>query len=119
VDGANQFRILWSVYLPISKPIVATIGTFYAVNIWNQYLLPQIYLKTPAYKVIQQVLQSVVISSTSAGETMQTVIRDGVSINQYNMRAAAVVIAMAPIICVYPFVQKYFKSGILIGSVKG
>ena len=66
-----------------------------------------------------QVLQSVVISSTSAGETMQTVIRDGVSINQYNMRAAAVVIVMAPIICVYPFVQKYFKSGILIGSVKG
>lgn len=119
VDGANQFRILWNVYLPISKPIVATIGTFYAVNIWNQYLLPQIYLKSPQYKVIQQVLQSVVISSNSAGETMQTVIRNGISINQYNMKGAAVVIAMAPIICVYPFVQKYFKSGILIGSVKG
>lgn len=50
---------------------------------------------------------------------MQTVIRNGVSINQYNMKAAAVVIAMLPIVCVYPFVQKYFKSGILIGSVKG
>ena len=60
-----------------------------------------------------------VISTTSSGEMMQTVMKNGISINQYNMKAVAVVIAMAPIVCVYPFVQKYFKSGILIGSVKG
>ena len=54
-----------------------------------------------------------------SGEMMQTVMRNGISVNQYNMKAAAVVIAMAPIVCVYPFVQKYFKQGILIGSVKG
>ena len=119
VDGANQFRILWNVYVPISKPIVATVGTFYAVNIWNQYLNPQIYLKSANLKVIQQVLSDVVISTTSSGEMMQTVMKNGISINQYNMKAVVVVIAMAPIVCVYPFVQKYFKSGILIGSVKG
>ena len=79
----------------------------------------QIYLKATGLKVIQQILKDVVISSDGAGEMMQTVIRNGVSINQYNMKAAAVVIAMLPIVCVYPFVQKYFKSGILIGSVKG
>ncbi|HJC23030.1 MAG TPA: carbohydrate ABC transporter permease [Candidatus Eisenbergiella merdavium] len=119
VDGANAFRILWNVYVPISKPIIATIGTFYAVNIWNQYLNPQIYLKSSNLKVIQQILSDVVISTTSSGEMMQTVMKNGISINQYNMKAAAVVIAMAPIVCVYPFVQKYFKQGILIGSVKG
>ena len=115
VDGANAFRILWNVYVPISKPIIATIGTFYAVNIWNQYLNPQIYLKSANLKVIQQVLSDVVISTSSSGEMMQTVMRNGISVNQYNMKAAAVVIAMAPIVCVYPFVQKYFKQGILIG----
>lgn len=119
VDGANQFQILWKVYFAISKPIIATIGTFYAVSIWNQYLLPQIYLKATHLRTIQQVLKDVVISSGGAGEMMQTVMRNGISINQYNMKAAAVVIAMIPIVCVYPFVQKYFKAGILIGSVKG
>lgn len=119
VDGANQFQILWKVYFAISKPIIATIGTFYAVSIWNQYLLPQIYLKSTNLRTIQQVLKDVVISSGGAGEMMQTVMRNGVSVNQYNMKAAAVVIAMLPIVCVYPFVQKYFKAGILIGSVKG
>ena len=119
VDGANAFRILWNVYVPISKPIIAAIRTFYAVNIWNQYLNPQIYLKSANLKVIQQVLSDVVISTSSSGEMMQTVMRNGISVNQYNMKAAAVVIAMAPIVCVYPFVQKYFKQGILIGSVKG
>lgn len=119
VDGANQFQILFKIFVPISKPILATIGTFYAVNIWNQYLTPQIYLKAEKLKTIQQILKSVVISSSSAGETMQTVMREGISINQYNMKAAAIVIAMVPILCVYPFVQKYFKSGILIGAVKG
>lgn len=119
VDGANQFQILFRIFMPISKPIIATIGTFYAVNIWNQYLTPQIYLKSEKLKTIQQILKSVVISSNGSGEMMQTVMRDGITINQYNMKAAAIVIAMVPILCVYPFVQKYFKSGILIGAVKG
>lgn len=119
VDGANQVQILFKIYVPISKPILATIGTFYAVNIWNQYLTPQIYLKSENLKVIQQILKSVVISTSGSGETMQTVMRNGIAVNQYNMKAAAIVIAMIPILCVYPFVQKYFKSGILIGAVKG
>ena len=119
IDGANQFQILWRIYLPISKSIIATIATFYAVNIWNQYLTPQIYLKKPSLVTIQQVLHSVVLASNASGETMQTIMINGVAVNQYNMKAVAVVIAMAPILLVYPFVQKYFKSGVLIGSVKG
>lgn len=81
--------------------------------------IPQIYLKDDAIKTIQQVLKNVVITDGGSGTTFKNVVLDGVTLNQQNLKAAAIFIAMLPIICVYPFVQKYFKKGILIGSVKG
>ncbi len=119
MDGANDIKILTKIFLPLSKPIVATIGTFYAVSIWNQYLNPQIYLKSEYLKTIQQVLKSVVITDGAAGTAFNNIIQNGITLNQQNMKAAATFVAMVPIVCVYPFVQKYFKKGILIGSVKG
>ncbi len=119
VDGANQLQILSHVYLPVSKPILATIGTFFAVNIWNQFLVPQMYLKEQGLQTIQQVLKQVVITSGDASTTFRNVMQNGVLLNQQNLKSAAIFIALAPIVCVYPFVQKYFKKGILIGSVKG
>lgn len=119
VDGANQFQILAKVFMPISKPILATIGTFYAVQIWNQYLVPQMYLKDEQFQTIQQVLKQVVITSGDSSTTFRNVVQNGILLNQQNLKAAAIFVAMVPIICVYPFVQKYFKKGILIGSVKG
>ena len=82
-------------------------------------MLPQIYLKSDNLKTIQQVLQSVVITDGASGTTFKNVVIDGVTLNQQNLKAAAIFIAMVPIVCVYPFVQKYFKKGVLIGSVKG
>lgn len=119
VDGASDIKILTRVFLPLSPTVLATTGLFYAVSIWNQYLIPQIYLKDDAIKTIQQVLKNVVITDGSSGTTFKNVVLDGVTLNQQNLKAAAIFIAMLPIICVYPFVQKYFKKGILIGSVKG
>lgn len=119
VDGANDLGILCRVYLPLSSTILATISTFYAVSIWNQYLLPQIYLKDDNLKTIQQVIKNVVITSGESGTTFKNVVIDGITLNQQNLKAAAIFIAMLPIVCVYPFVQKYFKKGVLIGSVKG
>lgn len=119
VDGASDIKILTRVFLPLSPTVLTTTGLFYAVSIWNQYLIPQIYLKDDAIKTIQQVLKSVVITDGSSGTTFKNVVLDGVTLNQQNLKAAAIFIAMLPIICVYPFVQKYFKKGILIGSVKG
>ena len=119
VDGANDLQILSRVYLPLSSTIIATISTFYAVSIWNQYMLPQIYLKSDNLKTIQQVLQRVVITDGASGTTFKNVVIDGITLNQQNLKAAAIFIAMLPIVCVYPFVQKYFKKGVLIGSVKG
>ncbi len=119
VDGANDIIIMTKIFIPLSKAIIATIALFYAVSIWNQYLLPLIYLKSEHLKTIQQVLQQLVITSGDSGTTFRNVIQNGITLNQQNLKAAAVFITMLPIVCVYPFVQKYFKKGILIGSVKG
>lgn len=119
IDGGTDFQTLTRVFLPISKPILATVGLFNAVSIWNQYLVPQMFLKSDNLKTIQQILKSVVITSSTSGTVFTNVMRNGYTLNQNNMKAAAIFIAMAPIVCVYPFVQKYFKKGILIGSVKG
>jgi putative aldouronate transport system permease protein len=119
IDGATDFQTMFRIFMPLSKPILATIGLFNAVSIWNQYLVPQMFLKSNNLKTIQQVLKSVVITNSSSGTVFSNVVSNGYTLNQQNMKAAAVFIAMIPIVCIYPFVQKYFKKGILIGSVKG
>lgn len=119
VDGANDWTILTRLYFPLSKTILATIGTFYAVSIWNQYLLPQIYLKSDSLKVIQQVLKDVVIADAGTSTAFKNVMINGITLNQQNLKSAAIFISMLPIVLVYPFVQKYFKKGIMVGAVKG
>jgi putative aldouronate transport system permease protein len=119
VDGANDWVIMTRIYMPLCTTLFATVGTFYAISIWNQYLLPQIYLKSENLQTIQQVLKSVVITDSTSGTTFKNVIVNGITLNQQNLKAAAVFTAMLPIVCLYPFVQKYFKKGILLGSVKG
>jgi len=119
VDGANDWTILTRVYFPLSTTILATVGTFYAVSIWNQYLVPQIYLKSTDLLTIQQVLKNVAIAGSSQETTFSNILIDGVTLNQQNLKSAAIFITIVPIVCVYPFVQKYFKKGILVGSVKG
>jgi putative aldouronate transport system permease protein len=119
IDGANDWIMMTKIFIPLSKAIIATVGLFYAVSIWNQYLYPQIYLKSEQYQTIQQILKQLVISAGSANTSFSTFIKNGISLNPQNLRAAAIFLAMVPIVCVYPFVQKYFKKGILVGSVKG
>ncbi len=119
VDGANDYTILFRIYMPLATTILATLSVFYAVSIWNQYLIPQIYLKSNELKTIQQVLKDVVITDNTSGTTFKNVTIDGTVLNQQNLKATAIFIAMLPIVCVYPIVQKYFRKGILIGSVKG
>ena len=112
-------RFLQGCTSPLSKTIMATIGTFYAVSIWNQYLIPQIYLKSDNLKVIQQVLKDVVIADAGTSTAFKNVIVNGITLNQQNLKSAAIFVSMLPIVLVYPFVQKYFKKGIMVGAVKG
>ena len=118
IDGATDFQIMYRVYLPLTKPIIVTIGTFYAITIWNQYLMPLIYLQDQKYTTIQLVLKKLVISSGAQNTTFKTVIHNGIMLNPGNLKATAIFLAMAPIIFIYPLVQKHIKAGILEGSIK-
>jgi len=117
LDGATNFRILWSIVLPLSKPIIATLSLFYAVGRWNAYADAKYYITVKALQPIQYILSNMVLSAAdsavSLSESAQVV-----SVPEV-WQAAAIMFATIPIICVYPFVQKHFVKGVMIGAVKG
>jgi putative aldouronate transport system permease protein len=114
VDGASPLAVLWRVVIPTSTPILATIGLFYAVQFWNDWFWPMIYLTSKDLTPQALFLRNVVSQST------QIAIDPGVAGNENpaTVRAATLMIAITPIILVYPFVQRYFVHGIMLGSTK-
>lgn len=117
LDGATHFQILWKIVLPLSKPIIATLSLFYAVGRWNAYADAKYYITTKSLQPIQYLLSNMVSNSSNdamaLSEGAQFVSTPEV------LQAAMVMFATIPIICVYPFVQKYFVKGVMIGAVKG
>lgn len=118
MDGAGYFRILWSVFLPISLPAVATLIVFAMVTHWNSWFDGMIYMTQSKNYPMQTYLQSILVSTnvkqmTKAQAELLSLISDR------TLKAAQVFIAMIPILLVYPFLQKYFVSGMTLGSVKG
>jgi len=117
LDGAGDLRILWSIVLPLSKPILATLCLFYAVGRWNTYQDSVFYItKQPLY-MLQHKL-NLLISTASASLNSSEAHMDTVT-NPEVIKAACIMFATLPIVCVYPFVQKYFVKGVMIGAVKG
>ncbi len=120
LDGGNDFQIFAKIVLPLSKPVVATIALFYAVSMWNSYFNPMIYLKDADKYPLQIILKDLILSqnasdlSSGASEALgQTMMTSDMIIS------ASIIIAMIPILCVYPFIQKYFVKGVMLGAVKG
>ena len=121
IDGAGDWRILGQIILPLCKPIMAALSLFYAVGWWNSYFNVLLYITNSAqqtltlklYQMILQVNQSL-LNNVSGSEGV-----DSVMLTPEGIKAAAIVIAVAPILIVYPFLQKHFVKGVLIGSVKG
>ncbi|OKP72216.1 sugar ABC transporter permease [Paenibacillus helianthi] len=118
IDGAKTYTILFRIILPLSMPVIATIALFYAVGYWNDYFGPMIYINETALKTLQLYLQDVVMDANSANLTNKSV-DDLMNMSPEGIRAATVVASTVPILLVYPFMQKYFIKGVLIGSVKG
>ena len=116
LDGANHFQILWSIVLPLSKPIIATLSLFYAVGRWNAYADARYYITTRALQPLQLILSNMIMS---AGDTVTLSEAAAVQSTPEVIQAAAVMFATIPIIMVYPFVQRYFVKGAMIGAVKG
>ncbi|PPK83204.1 carbohydrate ABC transporter membrane protein 2 (CUT1 family) [Lacrimispora xylanisolvens] len=119
IDGANDFRIYWQIYMPLAKASLATIGLFQVLGYWNEWYNAMLYIQTPAKFPLQYFLQRIVSQAN-----IQLLIQQGLTINtgdlpSESIKMATAVIATGPIVLLYPFVQKYFVSGLTIGAVKG
>lgn len=118
IDGADDFRILWKIVLPVSKSIIAVIVLFYAVQHWNEWFNASIYLQDRNLWPLQLVLREIVLQSTE-----NSIVADasGEDVNIYRplIKYATIMVSVIPMMIIYPFVQKYFVSGVMIGAVKG
>jgi putative aldouronate transport system permease protein len=119
IDGANPFTVLTRIYLPLSGPVLATLAVFYAVGRWNGFGDALLYLtQTPEYHPIQLKLYNI-INNLSSIEIVANEGASGAPAVSDGMKAAAVMFATAPILVVYPWLQRYFIAGVTIGAVKG
>jgi putative aldouronate transport system permease protein len=115
MDGANEIQVLWSVVLPLSKPIILTVGLFYAVFFWNEFLTPILYLNSNALTPLPVLLRNILISA-SFNEYVEADAFSSTSLE--SLKAAAVMLTMLPMLLVYPWIQRYFSRGTLLGGVK-
>ena len=118
LDGANNFQILFRIVLPLSLPIIATLSLFYAVGRWNAYADNKYYITREGLKMIQYKLYQLVSSAT---EAQTATLSEAIEVKSTPevLQAACIMFATLPIICVYPFLQKYFVKGVMVGAVKG
>ena len=118
IDGANHLVVLTRLYIPLSAPAVATIALFSIVGHWNSWFDGLIYLNTPSLYPLQTFLY-MIDSSVTLGATTSENVEYMREISDRTLRSAQIVIAMVPVLIAYPFLQKYFTKGIVMGSVKG
>jgi len=120
MDGCNDFRFLRSIVLPLSGPILAVIALFYAVGHWNQYFNAMIYLKDPGLYPLQLILRDILVQNEvkidMLGDVKTAAARQGL---RELLKYSLIVVSSVPLLIVYPFVQKFFVKGVMIGSIKG
>ena len=121
MDGASHFRILWRIYVPLAAPAIATISLFTIVGYWNEWFSGMIYMNRPENYPLQTYLQSVVVqtSLTEVSTGSLAEMRDRMLISDRTFKSAQIFLGALPILCVYPWLQKYFTKGMTLGGVKG
>ena len=119
LDGANEFQILTWVVLPISVPFMATFILFYAVERWNEWYLANLYINKAALYPLQTYLRNVLISmSNTLNDIAKQFMQGHAKVNSTAVQMATIVVATVPILCVYPFVQRHFVKGVMVGGIK-
>ncbi|MCU6710193.1 carbohydrate ABC transporter permease [Paenibacillus sp. J5C_2022] len=118
IDGANDLKIMYKIMVPISMPIIAVLTLFYAVTHWNAFFNAMLYLPSPELQPLQLYLMKILVQLSSeisevAGESVVD------SLPPLQLRYALIMVTILPIISVYPFLQKYFVKGVMIGAIKG
>lgn len=119
VDGANEFTIFFRIILPISKPILATIGLFYALSYWNDWLLGMLFAGDSRLYPLQVILRNMISNLNAANSLIPDTSSITVTAPALGIRMATTVITIGPIVFLYPLVQRYFVKGLTIGAVKG
>lgn len=116
VDGASEYRILFQIVIPLSKPALASIGLFYFMGHWNSFFIPMIYLNDSVLYPLQVVLRDMLIFSENGSNPSLV---DAAALAPQAMKNATIVLSMIPVLLIYPFAQKYFAKGVMLGSEKG
>ena len=128
IDGASEYRIFFQIVMPLSKPVLSALGIFTAVGTWNDYAATLYYTRSSSLQTLSYYLLSITKSSKAA-EELQKAMSVGVAANLGNVvnqasnfrtiELACMVLAALPLIIIYPFLQKFFEKGMMVGSVKG
>ncbi|MEA4896992.1 MAG: carbohydrate ABC transporter permease [Christensenellaceae bacterium] len=123
LDGCGYFQTYFRIMLPLSKPVIAVVGLYTAVNHWNDWFSGAFYMTSskmwPVQTVLQQMLERAMSSSRQINDVAEAIAVGQSNVTTDSLKMAAVVITTVPILCVYPFVQKYFAKGVMFGAVKG
>lgn len=120
IDGAGDLSVFVRIMLPLATPVIAVITLYYAVGIWNNYFTAMIYITDKKLYPLQMVLREILLQSDSAHASATQMVSVGESAAYAaNIRFATIVVSTIPILCLYPFVQRYFIKGVMIGAVKG
>jgi len=117
MDGANDFQILWNVIIPTSLPTLAVIALFYAVAHWNAWFDAMLFLRHRDWYPLQLVLREILISNSTATMSSGASAADVMPLGE-TIKYATIIVATVPVLCIYPFVQKYFVKGVMIGAIK-
>jgi putative aldouronate transport system permease protein len=117
LDGCNEVRILFSIIMPLSMASIATFSLFYAVGLWNSYMNAVLYIDDTTKYPIQVLLRQIILMSSGIGD--RTSFDDTFFVPPKTVRMAVITASTLPILLVYPFVQKHFTKGVMLGSVKG
>mgnify|MGYP001214725953 CR=1 FL=1 len=117
IDGANEFRILWSIVLPLSKPVIAVMILFYAVGHWNSWFNALIFLRDRELFPLQLLLREILIQASAAEMATGVTTREITTVSDA-IKYATIIVSTLPVLVIYPFLQKYFVKGVMIGAVK-
>ena len=120
LDGANPWQVMWKIYVPLSKPSIATVTLFSVVNHWNSFMDGKLYITDKAKMPLQTYIQSLSASVSVNDMTTLTAeqLNDKMSMSSLSFNSAKALVAIVPLLIIYPFLQKYFVKGIVIGAVK-
>jgi len=121
IDGANDVQILFLIMVPLASPIIATIALFYAVDRWNDWWLAMLFIQDQTKLPLTLILRKMVVDATiDLGNAMMNAMRDShIQVHSRSLQMATVTLTTIPILLVYPFLQKYFTKGIMLGALKG